>query len=180
LCLFADDGTETKLPVTARTGDVWHAYVPGVGAGQRYGYRVNGPWNPGAGLWANEAKLLLDPWSKAIDGGYDGDSSACAHLPTDRTKPDPRDSAPHTPRSVVVDPSLRMLSVVKLCREASPSGAPRRRRRCDLGTSRRAAEFSAPVLAMPFSLLCSKGLPTFSALGSVRPMPVGPLNADRQ
>jgi isoamylase len=106
LCLFADDGTETKLPVTARTGDVWHAYVPGVGAGQRYGYRVNGPWNPGAGLWANEAKLLLHPWSKAIDGGYDGDSSACAHLPTDRTKPDPRDSAPHIPRSVVVDPSF--------------------------------------------------------------------------
>ena len=103
LCLFADDGTETRLPMTARTGDIWHAYVPGVGAGQRYGYRVNGPWNPQAGLWANDAKLLLDPWSKAIDGGYDGDPSACAHLPTDRTSPDPRDSAPHTPRSVVVD-----------------------------------------------------------------------------
>jgi isoamylase len=106
LCLFAEDGTETKLPLTTRTGDVWHGYVPGVGAGQRYGYRVDGPWNPGAGLWANDAKLLLDPWSKAIDGGYDGDSSACAHLPTDRTRPDPRDSAPHTPRSVVVDPSF--------------------------------------------------------------------------
>jgi isoamylase len=106
LCLFADDGTETRLPMTARSGDVWHAYIAGVGAGQRYGYRVNGPWNPGAGLWANEAKLLLDPWSKAIDGGYDGDSSACAHLPTDRTRPDPRDSAPHTPRSVVVDSSF--------------------------------------------------------------------------
>jgi glycogen operon protein len=50
LCLFADDGTETKLPLTTRTGDVWHGYVPGVGAGQRYGYRVDGPWNPGAGL----------------------------------------------------------------------------------------------------------------------------------
>ena len=106
LCLFADDGTETRLPMTARTGDVWHGYVPGVGAGQRYGYRVEGPWNPGAGLWANEAKLLLDPWSKAIDGGYDGDSSACAHLPMDRITPDPRPSAPHTPRSVVVDPSF--------------------------------------------------------------------------
>ena len=46
---------------------------PGVGAGQRYGYRVDGPWNPPQGLWANEAKLLLDPWSKAIDGDYDGD-----------------------------------------------------------------------------------------------------------
>ncbi len=106
LCLFADDGTETKLPLTARTGDVWHAYVPGVGAGQRYGYRVAGPWNPQQGLWANESKLLLDPWAKAIDGDYDGDSSACAHLPNDRTSPDPRDSAPHVPRSVVVDSSF--------------------------------------------------------------------------
>ena len=106
LCLFGDDGTETRLPLTARTGDVWHGYVPGVRAGQRYGYRVNGPWNPRAGLWANEAKLLLDPWARAIDGGYDGDPSACAHLPTDRTSPDPRDSAAHTPRSVVVDPAF--------------------------------------------------------------------------
>jgi pullulanase/glycogen debranching enzyme len=44
LCLFGDDSTETRVPVTARTGDVWHAYVPGIGAGQRYGYRLNGPW----------------------------------------------------------------------------------------------------------------------------------------
>ena len=106
LCLFADDGTETRLPVTARTGDVWHAYVPGIGAGQRYGYRLNGPWNPHAGLWANEAKLLLDPWSRAIDGCYDGDPSAISHVPNDRTSPDPRDSAPHVPRSVVVDPAF--------------------------------------------------------------------------
>jgi isoamylase len=106
LCLFAEDGTETRVPMTARTGDVWHAYVPGVGAGHRYGYRVDRPWNPHQGLWANGAKLLLDPWSKAIDGVYDGDSSACAHLPNDRFSPDPRDSAPHVPRSVVVDPSF--------------------------------------------------------------------------
>jgi isoamylase len=106
LCLFADDGTETRLPMSARTGDVWHAYVPGVGAGQRYGFRVNGPWDPRAGLWANEAKLLLDPWSKAIDGDYNGASSACAHLPGDRNAPDPRDSAPDVPRSVVIDPSF--------------------------------------------------------------------------
>jgi isoamylase len=105
LCLFAEDGTETRLPLTARTGDVWHAYVPGVVAGQRYGYRVTGPWDPRQGLWANESKLLLDPWAKAIDGYYDGDSSACAHLPGDRTSPDPRDSALHVPRAVVVDSS---------------------------------------------------------------------------
>jgi len=65
-----------------------------------------GPWNPAQGLWGNEAKLLLDPWSKAIDGDYDGDSSACAHLPDNRISPDRRESAPHVPRSVVVDPSF--------------------------------------------------------------------------
>ena len=57
-------------------------------------------------MWANGAKLLLDPWSKAIDGRYDGDPSACAHLAIDRTRLDPRDSAPHMPRSVVVDPGF--------------------------------------------------------------------------
>jgi Carbohydrate-binding module 48 (Isoamylase N-terminal domain) len=50
LCLFAEDGSETRLPMTARTGDVWHAYLPGVGVGQRYGYRVDGPWNPQHGM----------------------------------------------------------------------------------------------------------------------------------
>jgi hypothetical protein len=92
--------------VTARTGDVWHAYVPGIGSGQRYGYRLNGPWNPRAARWANEAKLLLDPWSKAIDGCYDADPSAISRVPDDRTSPDPRDSAPHVPRSVVIDPAF--------------------------------------------------------------------------
>jgi isoamylase len=106
LCLFDDDGTETRLPVTARTGDTWHARVPGIVAGQRYGYRLSGPWNPKAGLWANDAKLLLDPWSKAIDGTYDQDPAAVSHTVGDCTRPDPRDSAPHVPRSVVIDPTF--------------------------------------------------------------------------
>jgi isoamylase len=106
LCLIADDGTETQLPLTARTGDVWHAYVRGVQAGQHYGYRLTGPWYPAGGVWANPAKLVLDPWSKAIDGGFDGDPSTVAHVPNDRSTPDPRNSAPHVPRSVVIDPSF--------------------------------------------------------------------------
>ena len=110
LCLFAEDGSETRVPLTARTGDVWHAYLPGIGPGQRYGYRVQGPWFPAGGVWANPAKLLLDPWAKAIDGGlhggFDGDPSLVAHAPGDRTAPDPRDSAPHVPKSVVIDPSF--------------------------------------------------------------------------
>ena len=106
LCLCADDGTETQLPLTARTGDVWHAYVPGVAAGQRYGYRVTGPWDPAGGVWANPAKLVLDPWAKAIDGDFAGDSSAVTHASHDRSTPDPRNSAAHVPRSVVIDPSF--------------------------------------------------------------------------
>lgn len=106
LCLFADDGTETQLPLTARTGDVWHAYVCGIQPGQRYGYRLTGPWYPAGGVWANPAKLLLDPWSKAIDGEFDGDSSTVTHVPNDRNTADTRNSAPHVPRSVVIDPSF--------------------------------------------------------------------------
>jgi isoamylase len=106
LCLYSEDGTETREPLTARTGDTWHVYIPGIVAGQRYGYRVDGPWNPRAGLWGNEAKLLDDPWSLAFDGVWDGDSAAITHAPGDPTTADPRDSAAHVPRSVVVDPAF--------------------------------------------------------------------------
>jgi glycogen operon protein len=81
LCLYSVDSTETRVPLAARTGDIWHAYIPGIVAGQRYGYRLNGPWNPGAGLWGNEAKLLADPWSLAFDSAWDGDPAATTHAP---------------------------------------------------------------------------------------------------
>ena len=68
LCLFDDDGTETRLPLREVDGFVWHAYLPGVGPGQRYGYRVRGPYDPAAGNRCNPSKLLLDPYAKAIDG----------------------------------------------------------------------------------------------------------------
>ncbi len=68
LCLFDDDDHETRLPVTERTAFNWHCYLPGVGPGQRYGYRVHGPYDPGRGLRFNPAKLLVDPYAKAIDG----------------------------------------------------------------------------------------------------------------
>ena len=106
LCLFADDGTETQLPMEHRNGDVWHASVPAITAGQRYGYRLTGPWYPQGGVWSNQHKLLLDPWAKAIDGAYDGDPAVVAHAPNDRLSPDGRDSAAHVPLSVVVDPTF--------------------------------------------------------------------------
>src|SRR6478752_1148271 len=68
LCLFDDDGAETQIPLRDNDADVWHAFVPGVGPGQAYGYRVAGPWDPSRGLRCNPAKLLLDPHARAVEG----------------------------------------------------------------------------------------------------------------
>ena len=111
LCLFDDDPspgragpTETRLPLTEVDGFVWHGYVPGVMPGQRYGFRVHGPWNPARGRRYNPAKLLADPYAFAIDGALTWDDAVFGHVaggPDDVI--DPRDSAPYVPRSVVAD-----------------------------------------------------------------------------
>src|ERR1700689_2348636 len=71
LCLFDDEDNEVRLPLTERTAFHWHGYLPGVGPGQRYGYRVSGPWAPQDGHRFNPSKLLLDPYAKAIEGTVD-------------------------------------------------------------------------------------------------------------
>ena len=71
LCLFDEQGGERRLDVHDRTAFQWHVYVRGIGPGQRYGYRVHGPYAPEQGLRFNPAKLLIDPYAKAIDGGID-------------------------------------------------------------------------------------------------------------
>jgi isoamylase len=68
LCLFDQAGCERQVELPEVDGFVWHGYLPGIGPGQRYAYRVNGPHDPPAGLRCNPAKLLLDPDAKAIDG----------------------------------------------------------------------------------------------------------------
>ena len=68
LCLFDDDGTESRVALREVDGFVWHGYVPGVRPGQRYGYRVHGPWDPVEGKVCNPHKLLLDPYAKAVHG----------------------------------------------------------------------------------------------------------------
>jgi len=110
LCLFDDDDRELRLELTERTAFNWHAYVPGIGPGQRYGYRVHGPWAPARGHRFNPAKLLIDPYAKAIEGAVD--SSTNATLPytpngddADLTRDD-RDDAPAVPKSVVIDESF--------------------------------------------------------------------------
>ena len=112
LCLFggADENEErARLIVTEQTNGVWHIYVPGLGPGQRYGYRVDGPYDPENGHRFNAAKLLLDPYARALDWpvtlndalfGYQV-GAADADLSKDR-----RDSAPVMAKSVVIDPSF--------------------------------------------------------------------------
>ena len=74
LCLFDDDGKETRVDLHEVDGFVWHGYLPGVSPGQRYGYRVHGPYHPADGHRCNPAKLLLDPYAKAIEGSVTGAS----------------------------------------------------------------------------------------------------------
>ena len=75
LCLFDEHDVETRIEMTERNSYVWHNYIPGLHPGQRYGYRVYGPYDPVHGLRCNPNKLLLDPYAKAIEGNIDGDES---------------------------------------------------------------------------------------------------------
>ncbi|MFD4389464.1 glycogen debranching protein GlgX [Streptomyces sp. NPDC058486] len=108
LCLFAPDGTETRLPLTELTHEIWHGFVPGVGPGQRYGYRAHGRWDPWTGARWNPAKLLLDPYARAVDGDFRLPPEVYGHVrdwPQQHvadTVRDERDSAPHVPKGVVV------------------------------------------------------------------------------
>jgi isoamylase len=103
LCLV-EDGKETRLDLPERNGLVWHGYVPRVGPGQRYGYRVHGPYEPAAGLRCNPAKLLLDPYAKAVDGRIGWDEALFAYRFGDPTSRNEADSAPFAMTSVVVNP----------------------------------------------------------------------------
>ncbi|MFI9099127.1 glycogen debranching protein GlgX [Streptomyces fildesensis] len=108
LCLFEADGTETRAPLTELTHEIWHGFVPGVLPGQRYGYRVSGRWDPWTGARWNPAKLLLDPYARAVDGDFTLPSEVYAHVrdwPERQiadTVRDNRDSAPLVPKGVVV------------------------------------------------------------------------------
>lgn len=70
ICLFDDDGREVRHPLTELTHEIWHGFLPGVRPGQRYGFRVHGRWDPWTGARWNPAKLLLDPYARAVDGDF--------------------------------------------------------------------------------------------------------------
>jgi glycogen operon protein len=106
LCLFDQAGAETRIPLADNDADVWHAFVPGTGPGQAYGHRVDGPWNPAQGLRCNPAKLLLDPYAKAVSGTVSFGPEVLGQDETDPDAPSTLDSAGHVPRSLVVDPAF--------------------------------------------------------------------------
>ncbi|WP_460073717.1 glycogen debranching protein GlgX [Streptomyces sp. YKOK-I1] len=103
LVLVEDDDSHRTVPLTEVDGFVWHGHLPGIGPGQRYGYRVHGPWDPAGGHRCNPAKLLLDPYARAVDGRTDHHPSLFERA---GDGPDPADSAGHTPLGVVTDPAF--------------------------------------------------------------------------
>ena len=107
LCLFDEEDNETRIEMTEQNSYVWHNYLPGIQPGQRYGYRVYGPYDPMQGLRCNPNKLLLDPYAKAIEGNVDGDESLYSYWfksPDDITSMNTLDSAAHTMKAAVVNP----------------------------------------------------------------------------
>ena len=109
LCLFDDDGAEIRIDIVARRAQHWHCYLPGVGPGQRYGFRVRGPYAPDRGHRFNPDKLLIDPYAKAIEGTVDfkNDANILPYVPNGDPdadfEPDDEDDSDAVPKSVVID-----------------------------------------------------------------------------
>ncbi len=111
LCLFDDRDGETRIELCERTAYHWHGYLPGVGPGQRYGYRVHGPYAPLEGHRFNPHKLLIDPYAKSIEGKVRWNrANVLPYLPNADAgddadlEPDDEDSAIAIPKSVIIDP----------------------------------------------------------------------------
>ena len=109
VCLLGEDGTEERVELTDQRHHVWYGRISGIGAGQRYGLRVDGPWDPASGLRFNSDKLLLDPYARAVTGDLVYDPAVFGHVRPlldhpgdDRVRSD-ADSAPFVPTGVVVD-----------------------------------------------------------------------------
>ncbi len=104
LCLFEEDGTETCVELIDVDAYVWHAYLPQVQPGQRYGYRIHGEYNPSEGKRFNPSKVLLDPYAKATCGEYDWDQALFSYNFGDPDSRNDDDSASHVMHSVVINP----------------------------------------------------------------------------
>ena len=101
LCLFDEGGAETQIPLRDCDAGVWHGFVPEIGAGQAYGYRATGPYDPARGLRCNPAKLLLDPYARAFSGAVTFGPEVLGYSARDPDAPSTADSAGSMPRSLV-------------------------------------------------------------------------------
>ncbi|SNT21788.1 glycogen debranching protein GlgX [Rhodococcoides kyotonense] len=121
LCLIADDGTETRIRFEESDGFVWHAYLPSVIPGQKYGYRVHGPWDPAAGHRCDPSKLLLDPYGKAFEGDFDGDRSLFSYS-LDVPEPDDVEDQdkPFEDASDLADPDGDVVESEPVAHDVSP------------------------------------------------------------
>jgi isoamylase len=104
LCLFDEAGVQTRTELTEVDGFVWHGYLPAVGPGQRYGYRVHGPHDARRGLRCDPSKLLLDPYGKALEGDITWDEALFDYRWADPRKTNTADSAAFMPKNVVINP----------------------------------------------------------------------------
>jgi isoamylase len=105
LCLFDDQGHETRVDLPETTALCWHGYMPNIRPGQRYGFRVHGPWAPENGQWCNGAKVLLDPYAKAIDGLWNWSEAVFPyHFNEPENSRNDLDSADFVAKSVVINP----------------------------------------------------------------------------
>ena len=105
LCLFDDQGHETRVDLPESTALCWHGYLPSIRPGQRYGFRVHGPWAPEHGQWCNPSKVLLDPYAKAVDGLWDWHEAIYPyHFNQPESSRNDLDSAPFVATSVVINP----------------------------------------------------------------------------
>jgi isoamylase len=105
LCLFDDGGNETRVDLPEVTALCWHGYLPSIQPGQRYGYRVHGPWTPEQGQWSNPSKLLLDPYAKAVEGLWDWNEAMFPyHFDNPENSRNELDSAKFAAKSVVINP----------------------------------------------------------------------------
>ncbi len=119
LCLFDEQGHEHRVPMASEPGFLWYVYVPGVGPGQAYGFRVHGPYEPARGVRCNPAKVLTDPYAKAISRQESWGQEMFGYpIGGDENARDDRDNAATAPRSFVIDPSFDWTG------DAAPAHAP--------------------------------------------------------
>ncbi|MDQ3931402.1 MAG: glycogen debranching protein GlgX, partial [Actinomycetota bacterium] len=105
LCLFDQQGSEARVDLPEVDGFIWHAYLPDIGPGQRYGYRVHGPFRPEEGHRCNPSKLLIDPYAKSIEGHVEWEEAVFGYRFGDPDgAPNHEDSAPLVPKGLVINP----------------------------------------------------------------------------